>query len=310
MFDRHKALSRLLTLPAAILALYSCGGDKTEDVGSADGPTTPSESVTVAAVGFATPESVLHDVAADVYLVSNVNGGPLDKDGNGFISRLSPEGEVLELKWIDGEADGVELSAPKGMAIQGERLYVTDIDCVRFFNLRSGDPEGEVCIDGATFLNDVTSHPERGVIFTDMGRDAAFEPTGTDAVYHLSGESYAPIVADPNLDGPNGVTMRGGDLVMVSFFGGEIFIVTENAAEPMMPALEGAQLDGVEVLDDGRLLLSDWGSSCILVIDAEAMSTCIVENVEGPADIGIDRKRNRVLIPLFNSNEVWFRPIQ
>ena len=103
--------------------------------------------------------------------------------------------------------------------------------------------------------------------------------------------------------------MRGADLVMVSFFGGEIFTVTEGAAEPWPLALEGAQLDGVEALQDGRLLVSDWGSSCVLVIDAEATSTCIVENVEGPADIGIDRGRNRVLIPLFTANEVWIRPI-
>ena len=82
----------------------------------------------VADVGLSTPESVLHDAGADVYLVSNINGSPLEKDGNGFISRLAPDGSVLALKWIDGEAQGITLNAPKGMAIQDGVLFVAAID--------------------------------------------------------------------------------------------------------------------------------------------------------------------------------------
>ena len=41
-------------------------------------------------MGFESPESVLYDELADLYLVSNVNGGLADADGNGFISRLGP----------------------------------------------------------------------------------------------------------------------------------------------------------------------------------------------------------------------------
>src|SRR5690349_877932 len=52
--------------------------------------------------GFSTPESVFHDTEADIYYVTNINGGPGDKDDNGFISKLSPDGTIAELKWIDG----------------------------------------------------------------------------------------------------------------------------------------------------------------------------------------------------------------
>jgi outer membrane protein assembly factor BamB len=298
---------RFATLLATAL-LAACGGAESDTSADDAAPVAAAESITVSDVGFSTPESVLHDVDADVYLVSNINGGPLDRDGNGFISRLSPDGEVLDLKWIDGESEGVELSAPKGMAIQGGSLYVTDIDCVRVFDARSGEPTGSVCVDGATFLNDLVAHPETGVIVTDMGRDAAFEPTGTDAVYHLTADAYAPIVADEGLGGPNGVAMRGDELVVVSYFSGEVYSVSADGAELWFPALEGAQLDGVEALDDGRLLVSDWGSNCVVVIDEAGLGPCVVENVEAPADIGLDRERNRVLIPLFMANEVWIRP--
>jgi hypothetical protein len=128
--------------------------------------------IRIADVGFATPESVLHDTGADVYLVSNVNGAPTEKDGNGFISRVSPDGQVLDLKWIDGTAAGVTLNAPKGLAIDGGRLYVADIDCIRIFDESTGAPAGEVCVEGASFLNDVGTARGGGVLFTDSGLDA------------------------------------------------------------------------------------------------------------------------------------------
>lgn len=120
---------------------------------------------------------------------------------------------MLDLKWIDGEADGVTLSAPNGMAIAQGRLWVTDIDCVRMFDLASGAPSGELCIDGAAFLNDLAPHPAGdGVLLTDTGLDATFAPTGADALYRVSADAYASIVADAEFGAPNGVatTADGG----------------------------------------------------------------------------------------------------
>lgn len=308
MLRRHRPAG--LAIFALLPLLTVCGGDGTgsaESAATAESP--PAESITLSGVGFSTPESVLHDVVADVYLVSNINGAPLDEDDNGFISRLSPEGEVLELKWIDGEDEGVTLSAPKGMAIEDGLLYVTDIDCVRMFDAVNGSPEGEVCVNGASFVNDLATHPDGGVIFTDMGRDASFAPAGTDAVYHLTGGEYTTLYRGDDLGGPNGVAVDNGSVTVVTYFGGEIFRLDGQGARTDVLAVEGAQFDGVEILPDGSLLVSDWGANCVHRVSADGETTCIVSEVEGPADIGVDAGRNRVLIPLFMANEVWIRPI-
>ena len=97
------------------VALGACGGDE-----SGAPPSEDDEPEEVRVQGFSTPESVLHDDRSDVYLVSNVNGSPTDKDDNGFISRITPEGEIENLKWIDGALGDVTLHAPKGMAIVAE----------------------------------------------------------------------------------------------------------------------------------------------------------------------------------------------
>ena len=118
--------SRLSLALLAAAKLLACDGG-----GSADDAPRPAISQghdldIVEGVGFETPASVLHDEAADIYLVSNVNGAPLDHDGNGFISRLNPLGRLVPLRWIEGGKDGVELNAPKGMALLGDTLFVAD----------------------------------------------------------------------------------------------------------------------------------------------------------------------------------------
>src|SRR3990172_189647 len=133
--------------------------------------------------GFQTPESVLYDPTADLYLVANINGNPAGTDDNGFISRVTPAGQVQTLKWIDGASASVTLNAPKGMAIAGDTLYVADITAVRMFDRTTGQAKGAVNVPGATFLNDAAAGPDGSVYVTDTGLNPDFSPNGTHAVY-------------------------------------------------------------------------------------------------------------------------------
>ena len=78
----------------------------------------PAKKIVVANDGFATPESVEYNAIDDVYLVTNINGGSLAVDGNGFISKLKPDGRVIDLKWIDGAKEGVILNEIQFNVIQ------------------------------------------------------------------------------------------------------------------------------------------------------------------------------------------------
>jgi hypothetical protein len=95
---------RFLTVLTTAAALGGCAAGEREEASD--------QMIRVADVGLSTPESVLHDAVADVYLVSNINGSPLGKDGNGFISRLAPDGSLLELKWICSTAILAHPSTP------------------------------------------------------------------------------------------------------------------------------------------------------------------------------------------------------
>ena len=77
-------------------------------------PTGGSRATKVGTVvGFLMPESVLDDSAQDIYFVSNINGGPLTKDNNGFITRVRPDGAIEVLKFIEGAAAASRSMPPR-----------------------------------------------------------------------------------------------------------------------------------------------------------------------------------------------------
>lgn len=255
--------------------------------------------------GFMTPESVLHDGAADVYLVSNINGEPLGKTGNGFISRLSPDFETVEERWIDGGAEGVTLHAPKGMAIIEDRLYVSDIDVVRVFHRETGEPLEEHPVDGASFLNDLVAGPDGTVYVSDSGLDAEFGPSGTDAIHALTDGMWRVVVASSELANPNGLVVAGDDVLMVPFGGSSIFRIPAAGGEAEeMTALPAGQLDGIVRLADGTLLVSSWEGQAVFRVSPAGEVDVAVDGIEAPADIGWDVGRQRLLIPLFMGGEV------
>ncbi|CAN5770024.1 hypothetical protein BH23GEM10_BH23GEM10_02970 [soil metagenome] len=316
---------------ALVAALTACGSDADDADMAADTSGTgaamadvPASPMTISDIGLQTPESVLYDDRADLYLVSNINGEPLARDGNGFIARLRPNGEVEQLKWIDGAADGVTLHAPKGMGFRGDTLFIADIDTVRSFHRDSGAPLGARGIDGASFLNDIAIGDD-GVYVTDTGVDASFSPTGTDAIYRFGAEvgsgagdvgsggagGIATVASGGALSQPNGIVVHGGDIYMVPFGSNVVYVIRAAGGEPReFATLPAGQLDGIVRLDDGSLLVSSWEGGAVYRVSAGGDATVVFDGLEAPADIGWDSRRQRVLIPLFMGNAIEIREVR
>jgi hypothetical protein len=296
-------------VPVMLLSIsVACGGNDGGEQREQEGNLAPEEEIMLADVGFATPESVRHDAVTDVYLVSNINGDPFAADGNGFISRISPAGEILDLKWIDGEAEGVTLNAPKGMAIADDRLYVTDINTVRVFDRTTGEPVGEIALDGTTFLNDAAAGMDGSIYITDSGFNPGFAPSGTDAVYRISPDGSIETLATGSvLGGPNGVALVNGAVWVVSFGSGELYRIADGGAHETA-ALPSGSLDGLEG-HAGQLFVSSWEGQSILRGTPGGTFAVAFSGLEAPADFGIDATRDRLLVPLFQANEVRIIPM-
>src|SRR5689334_5070452 len=95
-------MERTLATFGSLLVLSACGGappvaqpaPRVREAPVAPDPINEDihDPLWVSDVGFKTPESVLYDARADVYLVSNIDGSPLGVDDSAFISRVRPDG--------------------------------------------------------------------------------------------------------------------------------------------------------------------------------------------------------------------------
>lgn len=287
--------------------LAACGTEPVEPDPAAAPPPLPDFEL--GGVGLATPESVLHDPIADVYLVSNISGDPFATDNDGFVTRVTPDGQIENLEWIAGGQDAVVLNAPKGMALTDEFLWIADIDHVRWFERTSGRPAGSLRIEGATFLNDLTVGPDGAIYVTDSGLAPGFAPSGTDAVHRIGADHQVETVCSgTGLGQPNGIAAAERDLFTVTWKNGTFGLVTPDGltAELKLPA---TQLDGLVRVTGGRWLASSWEGRCIYTIAPGGDVQVLYGDLESPADIGFDHARGRLLVPLFTEDRVIVRKL-
>ncbi|MEP6573348.1 MAG: SMP-30/gluconolactonase/LRE family protein [Gemmatimonadota bacterium] len=263
--------------------------------------------------GLKEPESVIYDSAQQVYFVSNINGPSLKKDGNGFISRLRSDGTLDSLRWIESGRDSVELDAPKGMALVGDTLWVTDIDAVRGFNRQTGAPVGSIDLAAkASFLNDIATGPDGSLYVTDTelraDRQGNLTHSGKDRIFRIAPDRSVSIAMQSDrLGRPNGIAWDPArKRFLVVPFGGDTVFAWSAADSTLTPLVAGlGQLDGVTLTGDNRVLISNQSTSSVQLLDGDRLVK-IIDHLPGCADIEYDRVHHLLAVPLTSANRVEF----
>ncbi len=221
---------------ALVAVLAACAAD-------APAPTGTTRLEPLWSVGdLANPESVaLSDDGALLY-VTNVNGEGEAKDGNGFISRVSVGGELIEREWARG------LNAPKGIARAGDLIYVADIDRMVVIDTKTAAVRGEVAVAGARFLNDLAIAPDGGVLIAD---------SGGSRIYVVAGGKAEIWLEHPLLASVNGLLPEPRRLVVTTMAGR--LLAVDYATKAITVLAEGlGDADGIARLQGGRYLVSEW----------------------------------------------------
>lgn len=190
--------------------------------------------------GLTEPEGVAFD--RDGLFISNMVGSDASKkDGEGWISRVSFDGQLQEEKWLAG------MHAPKGMAVQNGKLFVSDIDAFHVVNIETAQIERTHSVEGAVFLNDVVVW--KGEVFMSDSRTAR--------IFKIDENGYAEWMSDERLTGVNGLTADGDRLLIAAMGSGDLY---ETYDGKTLNALATGMVngDGIAVLDDGGYLVSSW----------------------------------------------------
>lgn len=277
----------------------------------------PTRIATIA--GLSRPEGARYDPDQDVWFLSVINAvprGPL-KDNNGFIARVSPDGAILTERFVAGGVNKVTLHAPKGMVIVGDTLWVADVDAVRGFHRRTGEAIGTIDFAplGALFLNDICVGPD-GLYVTDTG--VAFDSAGNrthpgpDRIFRIRGRQVTVAFEGNALGEPNGITWDAqGRRFLIAPIAGQNALLSWRPGRPTLEtvATGPGRYDGVERLADGRILVTAWNDSTLSVVSGSRLVP-MIRGLSSGADLGVDLRRRRVLIPLIREDraELWQLP--
>jgi sugar lactone lactonase YvrE len=233
------------------------------------------------------PESVLHDAKRDVLYVTNIDGEPWGDDGKGSVGKVSLEGKVINPEWVTG------LSAPKGMALHHNRLYIGDVGHVVVVDVDRGAIVERIAVEGANGLNDVAVDA-RGVLYVSDSR--------AKKLYRIE-QGKATLLLE-GLKGPNGVHVRGDEVLFMD--NGSLYRLGKDNGKVLLSAGMEGNGDGLESDDRGGFVISYW-PGVIHYARADGSRVTLLDTSADKiyaADIGYHASKRIVYVPTFFGNTV------
>jgi len=272
-----KRMALLLSIPMAALAAFAACKAASRPV--------PAWSVSD---GLKVPESVLYDRACGFLYVSNINGAPTEKNGMGFIARLTVDGAMVDPDWVTG------LNAPKGMGLRGSTLYVTDIDRFHEIDIGTGRIIKTHEVPGARFLNDIEVGSDGAVYVTDMV---------TNRLHRLFGGAQAVWLKLEGYENANGLYLDRGTLYVGTNQG--VVKVDLATREFALYIPHAGGIDGLRPHARG-FIVSDWNGKTELIAKGKPPEVILDTTAEkiNAADLEYIPEKRLIIIPTFFDNRV------
>jgi hypothetical protein len=252
---------------------------------------------------FRFSESLSYDEQRDLYVAVNAGIAQDVIPNDGYVSLVNPDGTVHTPKWIGATRNGLTLNHPLGSDIANGNLYVVDIDTIRWFDMATGAPKGEVKVEGATRFNDIEVAADGTMYTTQTGTP---QDPASWRVYKVTAQGQASaIVTGAPLNMPNGVAFDGkGNLVVVMIGNNEVLTIspdgkllsTENAVDPGN--------DGIVVTADGTKYVSSVRMGTVSRIRPGQKAEVVASGIPSAASMMYDSKRNRLVIPMNDNNAI------
>jgi sugar lactone lactonase YvrE len=236
------------------------------------------------------PESVIWNPATRSYLISN--------SGTGIILSLVDKYEFFVF-------NKYKLNSPKGMAIQGNTLYVADNERLIGLDLRTGKKKFRLDFPASSLLNDVETSPDGKVYVSDTknNRIIIVNPRTRKAEY----------ITDKKLFKPNGLHYAFINeqqlLYIVSFhpFAAIQALNLKSRKLITIPDTQVAMADGITRDEFGFWLVSSWADSTIYKFNPDfSERSRIQDTFRSPADIHYNLVNRELAIPHFETNLVSF----
>jgi hypothetical protein len=242
---------------------------------------------------FIFPESAVYDPVHDTIYVTNYDWYNRSLgEGEQFLSKVSPDGRVVEREWIRG------LKNPTGMALHNGRLYIVERDAIAEIDLEMGRISDRRATPGIRFPNDIAMTPDGVIFVSDSAGGAIFRIANGEAVPWLNNDAVG---------GPNGLLIHGDQLIVGT--GVDHAVKAVDLATKKIRTIvrfgEG-NIDGIKLANDGSYLVSHWEGRLYRVTPSGKVTKLL--DTSAPeircADFDYVADRDLVIIPTMDSGVV------
>ena len=247
--------------------------------------------------GFGHVESVAYDPNGKVLYTGDFGPDlkPADKDGKGKITKVSLDGKILEDGFLP--AKGQVLNKPKGIWIAGNRLWVTDIDSVWVFDLKTKEGK-KLELPGVTFAND-PAVMGGALYISDNRSDQLVRVEPADFLKSKAAPKITVLFKDKSIN-PNGVYPgKGGTLLMAGFKDKDNLRAIYSMApgkEPVALTDKIGMLDGLYQMSNGDILATDWTSGALFRWNKKDGVQKLATGFKGPADFCVVPNKQGMLV--------------
>jgi len=251
---------------------------------------------------FLTPESVLYDPKREVLYVSNFDNrfkqdATEESEFTGYISRLSLDGEITDLRWVSS------LHAPCGLALRGDRLYTVERRNLTEIDIKSGDIRKRYPIPGADFPNDIDVTESGDIYITDTSSSAPLD----SRIYRFHRGEVVPWERRRDIVRANGILVDGGEILFGNTGDGCLKSINlETRCVRTVTSLGAGVVDGIRKDGEGSYFVSHWEGQLYHVTSqgdvVEILDT--MREKQNSADFEYIPEQRLLVIPTFVDNRV------
>ena len=276
-------------------------------------------------------ESCSYDPVRNLIVVPNRSVGQNVQTNNGWVSLINHDGSVHTARWIGVQPPGDQrpnmrpplvLNESSGSDIANGMFYVSDRDggtsptdplvaVIRWFNMTTGAPAGEVRVPRSTGFNDIEVADDGTIYSTNTGTGGQTPDPMSWQVWKITRDGTATVfLQGAPLRQPNGIAFdQQGNIVVINIGNNEVLtfspaaqlIRTENAVQ--------AGNDGLVILVDGTKYVSSVQNGGVSRIRPGRPAELIAQNIPTPASMCYDAGANQLVIPMNANNALAFIPL-
>ena len=252
--------------------------------------------------GFRFSESISYDPVRDLYVAVNAGIAQDVIPNDGYVSLVNPDGTAHTLKFIGVNRNGLTLNHPLGSDIIGNKLYVVDIDTVRWFDMTTGQPGGSIPVTGATRLNDLEVAADGTIYATQTGDQ---NPANWKVYKMTSKGEVSTFITGAPLNLPNGIAFDAkGNIVVVNIGSADVLTFSPDGKLLTTEQSTDAGNDGLVVLEDGTKYVSSVRQGTVARIRPGQKAELVASGIPTAASMCYDSKRNRLVIPMNDWNAI------